>query len=47
MAGAEPERTFTEEMLAGEGVTKKDIIKFLHENATFEVRYLLPVVVFV
>ena len=35
---AEPERTFSDEMLASEEVSKKDIIKFLHENANFEVR---------
>ena len=35
---AEVEKTWSDEQLQSEEVSKKDIIKFLHENASFEVR---------
>lgn len=34
---AEVERSWTDEQLHSEAVSKKDIIKFLHEHASFEV----------
>ncbi|EDO33567.1 predicted protein [Nematostella vectensis] len=33
---AEPTREYTDEQLNSDAVSKKDIIKFLHENASFE-----------
>ena len=35
---AEVEQNWSDEQLQSEDVSKKDIIKFLHENASFEVR---------
>ena len=34
---AEVEKSWSDEQLQSEDVSKKDIIKFLHENASFEV----------
>lgn len=34
---AEVEKNWSDEQLQSEDVSKKDIIKFLHENASFEV----------
>lgn len=36
-AATEPERTYTNEQLHSEEVTKKDILKFLQEYASFKV----------
>lgn len=35
---AEVEKNWSDEQLQSEDVSKKDIIKFLHENASFEVQ---------
>lgn len=40
MAEVDVEKTWSEEQLHSEDVSKKDIIKFLHENASFEVKIL-------
>ena len=36
-AGSEPERAYTDQQLHSDEVTKKDILKFLQENAGFKV----------
>ncbi len=37
---AEPERLYTAEQLAGDGVSKKDLVTFLHQYASVQVSVL-------
>lgn len=45
--GSEPERTYTNEQLHSEEVTKKDILKFLQEYAGFKVLELDSLKIFI